>query len=96
MIETGEWKGTYYAWEHTEFGFAMAVKSTESEMDARAKLEAGDGKCIFVGMAEPLETRYYEEGGFVHMEYVDYPGVCPIFVEDKFARTVAKRLEDEE
>ena len=96
MIETGEWKGAYYAWEHIEFGFAMATKSTESEEDARSKLEAGEGKCIFVGIIDPPEERHYEEGGFIHMEYVDYPGICPAFVEDKFVRTVAKGMEAEQ
>ena len=96
MIETGEWKGTYYAWEEPEFGFTMATKSMESEEDARSKLEAGDGKCVFVGIIEPPEERHYEGGGFMHMEYVDYSGIDPIFDENKFVRTVAKGMEAEQ
>ena len=96
MIETDEWKGIYYAWEHTGFGFATATKSTVSEEDARAKLEAGDGKCIFVGLIDAPKVRHYEENGFWFRECVDYPGICPEFVEDKFVRGIAKGMEEEQ
>ena len=96
MIETGEWKGAYYAWESIGFGCANAAKSIESIDDAKKKLDTGDSKEIFMGILEPYEEVHSVAGGFEHMYYKDCDELDPVFDKNRFVRSVAIKLEESE